>query len=410
VIGRSTPARRAPAFLFVVAVIAALAPRAALAAPPAGEETRAIWVVRHAITTPGRVDQIVQIASELNMNTLLVQVRGRGDAYYDTDLSPRAEDLGGTPNDFDPLYRIIARAHAAGIEVHAWINVFLVWSAGQPPASPLHVVNSHPDWIAMRADGQSLVEMLPEDFEEQHLEGMYLAPGNPEVRRYIRDIVREIVTKYNVDGIHLDYIRYPEPTVGFDPASRTAFDREFGVDPIEIEAPDSTFLAVFGADKIPDLRARWIQWKKDQITNLVRDLKNDLVQMGRSTKLTAAVIADQQAALNRYNQDWPRWLREGLIDAAVPMCYGKSTPIVERQLEGAMSLPTQRQVWAGIAIYNEGARDAVAKIRKARALGVDGIALFSYDSLLGRAGYMRQLKTWAFQEPTAPTAMPWRKP
>jgi uncharacterized lipoprotein YddW (UPF0748 family) len=400
-------------------VLAALAPPA-FAAPPffaaapafaAGaripEETRALWVVRHAISTPGRVDQVVDIASELNINTLLVQVRGRGDAYYKSDLAPRAEALESQPPDFDPLERMIERAHSQGIEVQAWINVFLVWSAGEPPHSPNHIVNAHPDWITIRADGRKLVEMVPEEFEEKRLEGMYLSPGNPEVRKHIRDLVREIVTKYKVDGIHLDYVRYPEPGVGYDPPTRTAFQREYGIDPIRIEDPDSTLLEIIGADHIPDLRARWIQWKKDRVTELVRDLRHDLDLTGRPIKLTAAVIADQTAALNRYEQDWPRWLREGIIDAAIPMAYGTNPVTVERQIAAARAIPTERHVYAGIALYNESARDAVAKIRRARSLGVEGIALFSFDSLVGRAGTMRQIKA-VFPEPAAPARMRWR--
>ncbi len=388
----------------------ALALRAppAAAAPPAGEETRALWVVRHAISTPGRVDEVVEVASQLNINTLLVQVRGRGDAYFRSEITPRAEELEATSPDFDPLDRIIRRAHAQGLEVQAWINVYLVWSAGELPRSPLHVVNAHPDWISVRADGRRLVEMLPEDFEDQKLEGMYLAPGNPNVKRHLREIVREIVSRYDVDGIHLDYVRYPEPAVGYDGATRTAFQQEFGIDPIQIENPDSSLLDVIGAEQIPDLRARWIQWKRDQITDLVRDLRRDLDLTRRKLKLTAAVIADQNAALNRHGQDWPTWLREGIVDAVIPMCYGTSTPIVQRQIAAALSIPTERHVYAGIALYNEGARDAAEKIRIARRLGVDGIALFSYDSLVGHAGYMRQMKTWVLRDPTAPTRMKWR--
>jgi uncharacterized lipoprotein YddW (UPF0748 family) len=376
------------------------------AAPPAGEETRALWVVRHAITTSGRVDQVVDLASQLHINTLLVQVRGRGDAYYRSGLVPRGEAMGSA--DFDPLERIIRRAHDQGIEVHAWVNVYLVWSAGDLPQSSEHVVNAHPDWISVRADGRRLVEMVPEEFEDQRLEGMYLAPGNPEVRRHLRDIVGEITSKYAVDGIHLDYVRYPEPGVGYDGPTRTAFQQEFGVDPIHIEQPDSVLLQVIGPDRIPDLKMRWIQWKKDRITDLVRDLRADLDRSERGIKLTAAVISDQQAALNRYHQDWPLWLREGIVDAVIPMAYGTSTKTVERQIAAAMAIPTERHVYAGIAIYNQGARDAADKIRKARALGVDGIALFSFDALVGKAGYARQIKTWAFAKPTTPTKMPWR--
>src|SRR5215216_6531797 len=131
------PARFASAlFIGILAIWMAvpatmlMVPSASEAAPPAGFETRAIWVVRHALTTPGRV---VQIATEMNANTVLAQVRGRGDAFYKSDLAPLGESMGGSPQGFDPLDRMIQRAHAAGLEAHAWINVYLVWSAGAPP-------------------------------------------------------------------------------------------------------------------------------------------------------------------------------------------------------------------------------------------------------------------------------------
>jgi uncharacterized lipoprotein YddW (UPF0748 family) len=142
---------------------------AAHAAPPSGVETRAVWVVRHVMTSPGRVDRAVEVAAECNVNTILAQVRGRGDAYYKSDIAPRAEALDGAPEEFDPLDRMIQRAHAAGMEVQAWMNVFLVWSAGALPSSPQHVVNAHPEWIAIRSDGTRLVEMVPTEFQEEKI-------------------------------------------------------------------------------------------------------------------------------------------------------------------------------------------------------------------------------------------------
>jgi uncharacterized lipoprotein YddW (UPF0748 family) len=382
-----------------------------LAAGAAGaEETRAVWIVRYTLNSTGSVDRAVEIATQLNLNTLLVQVRGRGDAYYPSDLVPRAEQQETMPREYDPMTRMIERAHAQGLEVQAWINVYLVWSAGNPPRSQLHVVNAHPEWISVRSDGRKLVEMVPEEFQEERVEGMYLAPGNPEVRRHLREVVREIVTRYRVDGIHLDYVRYPQPDVGYDAGTRTAFMREFGIDPARFAfTPDSTLLSVVGPEGIADLRARWMQWQRDQVTALVRDLRNDLDLMNPKLKLTVAVIADQTAALNRYLQEWPRWLREGIVDAAIPMAYSPNTTTVVRQLSAARAIATERHLYAGIGIYNQSARQAADKIRRARQLGVDGIALFSYDPLAASSGYARSLRTWAFPGPAEPKPMEWRE-
>ncbi len=395
------------------AVLPALLAAALLAAAStarAEDETRAVWVVRYSLTSIGSVDRVVEIADQMNLNTLLVQVRGRGDAYYPSEVAPRAEEMESMPRDYDPFTRLIERAHAQGLEVHAWINVYLVWSAGRPPRSQLHVVNAHPDWIAIRSDGRKLVEMVPEEFQEERVEGMYLAPGNPEVRRHLREVVREIVTHYHVDGIHLDYVRNPEPDVGYDAGTRTAFMREFGIDPASFaSAPDSTLLAQVGEEGIADLRARWMQWQREQVTAFVRDVRNDLDLINPRLKLTAAVIADQTAALNRYLQDWPRWLREGIIDAAIPMAYSPNTTTFVRQIAAARAIPTEHHLYAGVGIYNESAREAADKIRRARSLGVDGIALFSYDAVAARTGYARALKTWAFPGPAEPKPMPWRE-
>jgi uncharacterized lipoprotein YddW (UPF0748 family) len=251
--------------------------------------------------------------------------------------------------------------------------------------------------------------MVPEEFQKERIEGMYLAPGNPEVRRHLREIVHEIVTHYHVDGIHLDYVRNPEPDVGYDPGTRTAFMRELGVDPARFAGtPDSTLLATVGEQGMVDLKARWLQWQRDQVTAFVRDVRNDLDLINPKLKLTAAVIADQTAALNKYLQDWPRWLREGIIDAAIPMAYTPNTTTFVRQVAAARAIPTEHHLYAGVGIYDQSAREAADKIRRARRMGVDGIALFSFDALAARTGYARSLKTWCFGDQVEPKPMPWR--
>src|SRR5579872_6535259 len=94
------------------------------------DEVRGLWVLRTSLTSPGSIENVVRTAQANGFNTLLVQVRGRGEAYYQSAIEPRAMELDGQPASFDPLALTLQLAHRAGLRVHAWINVDLVSSAG----------------------------------------------------------------------------------------------------------------------------------------------------------------------------------------------------------------------------------------------------------------------------------------
>src|SRR4051812_20359394 len=96
------------------------------AATDAAVETRALWVLRSSLATPASIAALVRTAKGQGFNTLLVQVRGRGDAYYAGGLEPRAAELARQPAAFDPLATLLADAHGANIRVHAWVSVNLV--------------------------------------------------------------------------------------------------------------------------------------------------------------------------------------------------------------------------------------------------------------------------------------------
>jgi hypothetical protein len=98
-----------------------------------------LWVTRSTLLDSAAIERMVARAGAARVRGLLVQVVGRGDAYYRSDLLPRAEALRGIG--FDPLALALQRAHAAGLELHAWMNCALVWSAPRPPQDPRHVLN-----------------------------------------------------------------------------------------------------------------------------------------------------------------------------------------------------------------------------------------------------------------------------
>jgi len=116
---------------------------------PGLAEIRALWVVRTTLTSPESITRMVADAKASGFNTLIVQVRGRGDAYYSGSVEPRPPSLAAAPG-FDPLATTIARAHDAGLKVHAWININLVGGLDLP-ASADHVLYRHPDWLMVPA-------------------------------------------------------------------------------------------------------------------------------------------------------------------------------------------------------------------------------------------------------------------
>src|SRR5688572_1531537 len=108
-----------------VLLTSALAAAKPSPAPPAAE-VRALWVVRTSITSPRAIDEVVENARRSGINTLIVQVRGRGDAYFGGGLEPRSTALAAEAESFDPLAYLLTRTRPAGIQVHAWLNTHLL--------------------------------------------------------------------------------------------------------------------------------------------------------------------------------------------------------------------------------------------------------------------------------------------
>ncbi len=146
-------------------VIAALALIAIGTVPLRGAaptETRALWVLRTSLSSPESIATLVRTAREHGFNTLLVQVRGRGDAYYNGGVEARAAELLRQPPTFDPLQAVLTAAHDAGLRVHAWVNVNFVSSAVDIPTATTHVVHRHPEWLMVPRDLAQELSKVPD--------------------------------------------------------------------------------------------------------------------------------------------------------------------------------------------------------------------------------------------------------
>ena len=368
--------------------------RPLLATLPANE-VRALWVVRNTLTSPEKIHNLVERASAAGFNTLIVQVRGRGDAYYKSGWEPRAIELKDQPTDFDPLAVTLAEAHGRGLKVHAWLNTSLLANLDALPTDPNHVYNKHPEWLAVpRAVAKELFSKSPRDAlyrqrivewskaNRSELEGVYTGPANPKVREHIYRIWMDIIQKYPVDGMHFDYVRFASPDFDYSRTSLKAFRKW-----LEPQLTASERRALKKALKENPLAAtekytaKFGDFQRAQVTTLVEHIYHAVKKRRPDVIVSAAVFANDENAFTRRFQDWRRWLRMGILDVACPMAYTPDTAIFQKQIEVATSTAhaAGRRVWAGIGAYRIPAESTVEKINTARTIGADGIILFSYD-------------------------------
>jgi uncharacterized lipoprotein YddW (UPF0748 family) len=366
-------------------------PGGATRAPARFDEVRGMWVVRFSLASEASARAVVERAARAGFNTLLVQARGRGDAYYASRLEPRGAITG--PVGFDPLARIVEEAHARGMAVHAWVNVALVADATSVPSDRAHLARAYPEALMVpRALARELGRLRPSDpryaarliawtrENSNRVEGLYASPAHPAVRERTVAVAVDLAERYDLDGIHFDYIRYPAPDFDYSAETLEAFrgwaaplvgadrrrelDRAVRTNPLAW--PDS-------------LAAQWGDFRRQQITSLLERAYVAVKTVRPWLVVSAAVHPDPTEARQGRMQDWPGWVRAGLLDAVAPMAYTSDARAFRDQLGRAIAAAPRTEMWAGIGAYLAGGRGTVEQLDAARALGTHGVMLFSYD-------------------------------
>lgn len=348
---------------------------------PMSDSVRGIYVVRHSLRTARSIDEVIQQALLTGANTLFVQVNGRGEAYYTSNVTVKAPDVDAH---FDPLVYVLERAKATGLAVHAWINAYTAGMLVETPDHPDHILNRHPEWVTVDRTGRSLWDYTWQE-AQVHVPARMLDPGVPGVEEYVVRTVLDVTKNYAVDGVHLDYIRYPSTRFGFHPDSVARFAADHGFDPLALirEAPE--FVARNGRDEFERRTGLWDGWRRDRVTDLVARLRSDLHRERPDVVFSVAVEPDAAGAVNERLQDWPRWIRDGLIDAIVPMAYSPDGDAVSARIADAVQLATAGDVAVYAALGAYMMTDAPSRLAEqmegANLIGASGTIVFSHDTL-----------------------------
>ncbi|MBN2279267.1 MAG: family 10 glycosylhydrolase [Candidatus Marinimicrobia bacterium] len=311
-----------------------------------------LWIVRHNLKTKASVDKVIADIVKLNIKHAYVQVRGRGYAYYNSAIEPKAPEIEPF---FDPLQYFIEQASQKNIQVYAWINIYLLWTSPKDPSNQSHLFYKHPDWF-------DTIRQTPSDLSFRHI---YLSPMCMKANLYLLAIIEEIIDQYRIDGIHLDYIRYFNELSGYHLAGIEEFSLKNG-----------------GINSDFTKSEEWIEYKTQKIDDLVADI-SDLVKIqSRPLVLSAAVKPNPVQAYYEYGQNWKKWLDMGWMNYVVLMNYAENVENFTENLSRVQKQCEPSKVYCGIGLWNKPLAIIQQQIDQSKAFGFYNLVLFSYDSFV----------------------------
>ncbi len=374
--------------------------------PPQGAipRPRGLWVLcegsQRVLENRDRLELLLEDARALGVTDLFVQVYRGGRAWFDSSLADpepyRSTWRSPDGSAGDALSVLIERAHAQGLRVHAWVNVLSLASNADAPI----LRDLGPDAAAVDQKGRSILDYprfeVPEPDRRYYRMGtpaVWLDPAATGVADRLAQTFAELVVRYpTLDGLHLDYIRYPDAlpfspatrfgvglSFGFGAGSRSRFEAETG-----LRAPFGSSLANGN---------RWDDWRRSQLTDLVRRIAAEARSGSAEVKVSAAVLADVERAYLVDSQDWIGWLDAGLLDFAVPMLYTRDLQLLRYGVEQFSGLAEAREIWVGLGswLFAASPAGAVAQLRQVLEQERLGSALFSWDSIRERPELLQAL-------------------
>jgi len=343
----------------------------------------ALWIVRHNISTPEKIDELLNTIKDSDIKNLFVQVRGRGDAYYDSKYEPRAFDVA---EDFDPLKYLLEKTSKSDIKIHAWVNVSFVLNAEDYPPNEKHILAKHPKWVTYDYKGRPMTTYSKNELEKNLAEGYFLDPGIPEVRTYFYNIIKDIISKYPVDGIHLDYIRYPYSgysyhykknlsDFGYNPIALKIFKKKYGFNPLKTNK-----LKISKSKKIRQ-REIFDKFRMDQITEIVKNVEKIVKSKDKNIILSAAVMPRYDRAKEVYFQDWTNWIEKNYIDFACVMSYSNNIEIFDEYLKYVNDKRYKDKIKMGIGVINQNTDINITyeQIKRTYESEIMGYSLFSFE-------------------------------
>ncbi len=341
-------------------------------------ENRAVWH-RPRETSISEVKKHLDMLQDTNINTIYLETYWNGYSIY-----PTANDI----MKHNPLYRgfdvmaaYIKEAHARGMEVYAWVENFLV---GQ------NVADKKPEWMIMSRQGDNFF------MDSAGVKYYYMNPALPEVHHFLSELYKELIKKYDIDGIQFDYMRYPESgdysnDFGYDPYTRQLFKDYTGTDPISLSVGD-------------ELWQKWCEFRVNIINSFAYRIISEVKFLKPDIQISADVRSDYDNSFTDIFQDPKDWTTKDYLNILIPMSYYlHEEPVIEDINNTQAFAKGHAQVNVGIATTTKiDTNILLRQIDAIRASSANGVGIFESQSLFG-GGYDSALKLGVFRYPAMVT-------
>lgn len=345
--------------------------------PYKADEFNGIWI-RPVEESPAEIQNTVERLSETGIKNVFLETYYHGKTIYPSRVLQKygVNDQNKAFTGFDPLKTWIEECHKKNIRLHIWFECFYVGNKN-PKYDSKHILTIYPEWANTTkalADSDELA------YSKAEHNGYFIDPANPDVQKFISEIIDEIICEYNPDGINLDYIRYPQCAYiqnenstgtewGYTKFAREEFKNLYGKDPVEIEFNDP-------------LRQKWFEYRQQKITDLVEQTRKKTRK--QNMLFTTVIFPDKKRSCETKLQDWKTWSDKNLVDGFTPL-------ILTTDINTATSLlrEIQNNTNSNIAIYpgifvmfmNAAPSELLKQIHGMRLINMDGVIFFDYAHL-----------------------------
>ena len=359
-------------------------------------EARSIWLDRGTIVSCQSAVGMSALFDKLKragINVVYFETNNAGFTMFPSKISTQNPQT----TNWNPLLAAIQEAHKRGMELHAWFWTFNVGNTfhnpiiTQEPDYPGPVLSSHDYAWGLASHNGSFVPPKQHEF--------WVDPSSPEARRFVKSLVMEVVNNYDVDGIQLDYIRYPfngkGGEMGFDFGGRLNFERE----------------SRLSLDRMDDkTRKAWINWKAAQVSSLVQEISNAVRNAKPAIRISAAVYAmPRDQRMNLIQQDWELWVSNGWVDTINPMTYViKGNELQKMAGYVNKSIDNKAMVLPGLFIKDLDTAGFVEQLDISRGLGSLGNTMFAAAQLDDKKTSMLQMGPYRKAPLMTPQADPIR--